>query len=135
MSVACALRAPRFLSELCCARLAATVRVSRAQVTTHKRNRREEFVRNCREIMNAFPALRAGPTHRVYELDRGEFAGMWMTLSRHIMRKRRVMEEWAEGVNREHRLIAELRECEDPVREVAIVDEIERLQEAERTKK
>ena len=131
MSVACALRAPRFLSELCCARLATTVRVSRAQVTTHKRNRRAEFLRNCREIMKAFPALQAGPTHRVYALERGEFAGMWMTLSHHIMRKRRAMEVWAEGVNCEHPLIKELGECTDPAREVAIVTEIERLQQAD----
>ena len=57
---------------------------------------------------------------------------MWMTLSRHIWRKRQVMEEWAEGVNREHELIKELRDCTDPVREVAIVEELEKLQEAER---
>ena len=57
---------------------------------------------------------------------------MWMTLSRHIWRKRQVMEEWAEGVNREHELINELRDCTDPVREVAIVEELEKLQEAER---
>ena len=106
--------------------------MSRAQVTDRKRIRREKYVRNCRVIMDAFPALREGPMHKVYALDRGEFSGMWATLSRHVMRKRRVMEEWAEGVNREHHLIAELGECEDPVREVEIVDEIERLQEAER---
>ena len=63
---------------------------------------------------------------------RGEFSGMWMTLSRYIMCKRRAMEEWVKRVNREDRLISELRGCTDPVREVAIEDEIERLQEAER---
>ena len=55
-----------------------------------------------------------------------------MTLSRHIVRKRRAMEEWVEGVNRGDHLIGELRECTDPVREAAIDDELERLQDAER---
>ena len=62
---------------------------------------------------------------------RGEFAGMWMALSGHIVRKRRAMELWAEGVNCEHPLIKELGECTDPAREVAIVTEIERLQQAD----
>ena len=117
---------------LFCARLTAAVRVRRAQVTDRKRARREEYVRATRAIMDAFPVLRSGPISRVYALERGDFKGMWMTLSRHIVRKRRVMEEWADGVNREHDLIKELRECTVPVREVAIVDELERLQEAER---
>ena len=82
--------------------------------------------------MEAFPAVMAGPKNKIDELQRGEFAGMWMTLSRHIWRKRAVTEEWAEGVNREHELIKDLRDCTDPVREVAIVNELEKLQEAER---
>ena len=132
MGVACALRAPRFLSELCCARLAATVRMSRAQVTARKRSRRETFLRHCRLIMDAFPALREGPIHKVYSLEHGELSGMWMPLYNHIMRKRRVMEVWADNVHREHRLIRELSECTDPAREVDIVTELEGLQEAER---
>ena len=121
-----------FSAELLCARLPAAVKVRRAQVKPRKRARREEYVRGCRAIVEAFPVLRSGPVSRVYALDRGVFKGMWMTLSLHIVRKRRAMEVWAEGVNCEHPLIRELRECTDPVREVAIVDEIERLQEAER---
>ena len=117
---------------LFCARLTAAVRVRRAQVTDRKRARREEYVRATRAIMDAFPALRSGSISQVYKLQRGDFKDMWMTLSCHIARKRRVMEEWAEGVNREHHLIEELRECTVPVREVAIVEELERLQEAER---
>ena len=39
---------------------------------------------------------------------------------------------WAEGVQREHDLMQELRNCKDPVREVEIVEEIEKLQEDER---
>ena len=62
---------------------------------------------------------------KIYNLARGVFSGMWMTLSRHIWRKRQVMEEWAEGVNREHDLIKELRDCTDPVRKAAIVEELE----------
>ena len=89
-------------------------------------------MRATRAIMDAFPALRSGSVSKVYKLQRGDFKDMWMTLSCHIARKRRVMEEWAEGVNREHHLIEELRECTVPVREVAIVEELERLQEAER---
>ena len=42
------------------------------------------------------------------------------------------MDEWAEGVNREHELMKERRDCTEPVREVAIVEELEKLQEAER---
>ena len=117
---------------LFCARLTAAVRVRRAQVTDRKRARREEYVQATRAIMDAFPALRSGSISQVYKLQRGDFKDMWMTLSCHIARKRRVMEEWAEGVNREHHLIEELRECTVPVREVAIVEELERLQEAER---
>ena len=117
---------------LFCARLTAAVRVRRAQVTDRKRARREEYVQATRAIMDAFPALRSGSVSKVYKLQRGDFKDMWMTLSCHIARKRRVMEEWAEGVNREHHLIEELRECTVPVREVAIVEELERLQEAER---
>ena len=108
------------------------MKVRRAQVKPRKRARREEYVRGCKAIMEAFPVLRSGPVSRVYALDRGVFKGMWMTLSLHIVRKRRVMEEWADGVNSGHDLIRELRKCADPVREVAIVDELERLQEAER---
>ena len=63
---------------------------------------------------------------------RGELSAMWMTLSRYIVRKRRVMEKWVESVNRGDRLIGELRECTDPVREDAIYDELERLPDAER---
>ena len=105
-----------------------------AKVTQHKRQRRDRFLEGCTVIMEAFPALmsRTGSKTKIYNLLRGEFAGMWMTLSRHIWRKRQVMEEWAEGINREHKLINELRDCTDPVREVAIVEELEHLQEAER---
>ena len=42
------------------------------------------------------------------------------------------MEEWADGVNREHELLQELRDCRDPVCEVVIVEELDKLQEAER---
>ena len=93
----------------------------------------DRFREGCTVIMEAFPALmsRTGSKTKIYNLVRGEFAGMWMTLGRFILRKKQVMEEWAEGVNREHKLINELRACINPVRAVAIVEEIEKLQEEE----
>ena len=45
---------------------------------------------------------------KIYKLLVGEFKGMWMTLARHILRKRQVMNQLTEGVNREHTFLAEL---------------------------
>ena len=68
---------------------------------------------------------------KMYKLLLSDFKEIWMVLAKHIMRKRRVMEKWVDGVHREHELLAELKDCKDPKREVCLVGELEKLQEAE----
>ena len=114
------------------ARLTAVVRVRCTQVTEHKRARREQFKQETSAILENFPALRSGKVCKVYQLQRNELKGMFEKISRHIVRKRAVMDAWADGVNREHDLIVEIRNGTNPAREVEIVAELEKLQQEEK---
>ena len=92
----------------------------------------DDFFKGCTVILQAFRALRPGAKGKISSLQRGDFAGMSVTAARHMWRKRQVMEAWADGVNREHDLVEDLRACTDPVHEVAIITELGKLQDPER---
>ena len=102
-----------------------------ARLTIQSRQKRQNFLDGVRNIEEAFPALATQPggKTKIVRLLRNEFSELWVVLGRHIWRKKKVMEEWAEGVNSQNEYIVELRTCEDPVRQTELVNILEKLQE------
>ena len=62
------------------ARLA--LRERRAQASAHKRARRDDFLEDCRALLEVFPMLREGPTCKLYALRRAALAAR---LPRHVL--------------------------------------------------
>ena len=62
------------------ARLA--LRERRAQVTVRARARRDDFLEDCRALLEVFPMLREGPKCKLYALRRAALAAR---LPRHVL--------------------------------------------------